>query len=387
MFFRRHTPCVGPRTEDHLYLETEIWWPEASTSTTLFESTGIKTVSAGRPLLAQHIPAWSSPQHHLKKVDPTVETEPWLLFWVKRVTWTTLHTILSLSTVPRRLISRTEFRFPRPTLTESLQNVCFVPCQQAIVHVCVPVGHHGTGFLLACVFPRMQDAKTFRLFGWYRSAFDSVQGIFLDLLSSAVAKKATACASRGLDISFFSAHMKRSSLDAFIRSCPAGQMHLLFWTRNSHNATLRLDSHRESAGAVLFCLFYLLTRGGPPCRKHGHFRNPTVEAGFATVEERSIEEGIARYTSKVHLLNDYLGETVLACGLHRKKRCKMSGTGRLLQCPTRMSHTMTDSGGSFSCVDIYPPESLDHHSAATYGHDVFKTVTFDRYLWFLLYCK
>lgn len=51
----------------------------------------------------------------------------------------------------------------------------------------------------------MKYVETPRRIGWYFAAFDSVWGVFPELLSSSVAKNTTVCDSSGCDMSFLGA--------------------------------------------------------------------------------------------------------------------------------------------------------------------------------------
>lgn len=80
----------------------------------------------------------------------------------------------------------------------------------------------------AYVFLSLKDFQTLRRIGRYRTAFDSVRGIFPKLSSSVVAKRVIACASGCFSISFFNEKRELISCTAVLRSCAIEQMDPLF---------------------------------------------------------------------------------------------------------------------------------------------------------------
>lgn len=85
---------------------------------------------------------------------------------------------------------------------------------------------------------------------------------------------------------------------------------------------------------TLFRFIQSISPGEEALRAKGHrtLWNPIVNAGVATVDKGSIDDGIARHMSTTRLLQEYSKEDGLACGLQIEERPSSSGFGRLQCC-------------------------------------------------------
>lgn len=166
----------------------------------------------------------------------------------------------------------------------------------------VPTSHH------ACVFLSTENVVTLRSIGWYRAALSYEQDIFSELSCRVLAWKAIGCEGSGFGISFFSA--KKAELTHRDFAVLPGWADA---TALPKQILTQLNDPSTFSTEILLELFWLVqsTLQGEEALSAEEKRtlwNPFLNVGVRTVDKRSKDEVIARYTSKTRLLHDYLKE-------------------------------------------------------------------------------
>lgn len=133
-------------------------------------------------------------------------------------------------------------------------------------------------------------------------------GVFLEFSSNIVVKKTTACVGSGFCLSFFSA--KKAELMNYgfaVLSCweDASALPKMVVTQLNAPSTLATESLLE-----LICIVQFTVPGEDVLHavERGTLSNTTENAGVATVDNLSINEGLAQYSTTTRLLQDYFEE-------------------------------------------------------------------------------
>lgn len=180
--------------------------PEAATRKAIFQLNGLKTAVAGRLLSMQHNPEWRWWRRHCRKPK---------LSWRNKSKAppprkTGLFENKERDLLPVGCTAKTHFN--EGVWLEWISN------GRSPSYVSVWVAAYAyqsiSAFLQAAGIPvlqrayvllSMEDLETIRRAVWYRASFYSAWGVFPKLSRSSVAKKNTACVSRAVGMSFFSA--------------------------------------------------------------------------------------------------------------------------------------------------------------------------------------